>query len=178
MDDDYNELKLDAEFIKRNFYNLPKMFHDLIEIQHNRLKTLEIVNEIHEEKNKEWESFQASKKFFQDYRKEQLQDLKSTEKYLTHLHDKIEKYGNICKKMKEEIEYQCFIKAEDLKKMRLEECMHNYFIKRGNTLCCICLEIIKDDAYLNIPCLHRFHKHCLIEWKYKYNYNCPECREV
>ena len=43
--------------------------------------------------------------------------------------------------------------------------------------CSICLEKLKGTPCYKVECNHHFHTHCLIEWVFKDNKNCPLCRK-
>lgn len=53
------------------------------------------------------------------------------------------------------------------------------------TDCTICHEVLASDSneiLVTLPCLHVFHRHCIVSWLRSnvgdQNWNCPTCREV
>ena len=45
---------------------------------------------------------------------------------------------------------------------------------KSNYKCPICLE--EGDTAMNLPCTHKFHTECLLEW-FQRKQNCPTCRQ-
>jgi len=44
--------------------------------------------------------------------------------------------------------------------------------------CSICLEELKNENYVTLPCLHNFHSGCILSWFDKQiKPDCPHCRK-
>ena len=52
--------------------------------------------------------------------------------------------------------------------------MHNF--SEENKACTICMENYEiEETYMVLPCFHRFHSHCVLEW-FKRKNICPNCK--
>ena len=50
-------------------------------------------------------------------------------------------------------------------------------VEEGQDYCYICHDDYKTDAHIGqMPCGHKFHKNCILNWVLEHNPNCPCCR--